>query len=265
VDVPCSRARHPGLLARAASLAAVFLVLASHVSSAQAPATARDIVDHVDRLLRGESSVGRLVMEIETANWSRHLELEVWSRGRKHALIRVLSPRSEAGTATLMVEEQVWNYLPRADRTIKIPPSLMVGSWMGSHFTNDDLVKESQLIDDYDIEIAFEGDRDGVEVWEFELIPKPEVAVVWSRLEYQVRKGDMMPTWARYYDEDGAVARSLQFSDFEVMGGRLVPSVMQILPADKPEESTVVRYESIEFDIGLSTDFFSLRNLRTAP
>jgi outer membrane lipoprotein-sorting protein len=240
-----------------------FLAVSPGQAPGQIPETPREIVDYVDRLLRGESSAGRITMNIETENWSRRLQLEVWSRGRDHAIIRVLSPRSEAGTATLMAEDQVWNYLPRADRTIKIPPSLMMGTWMGSHFTNDDLVKESQLIEDYDISLGYEGDRDGIDVWEFHLTPKPEAAVVWGRIEYQVRKGDMMPTWARYVDEDGEVARTMTFSDYTVMGGRLVPAVMSIVPTDKPGESTTVIYEDVEFDIELTDDFFSLRNLRS--
>ena len=240
---------------------AAVLVGAASPSTAQTPT---EIIDHVDRLLRGESSSGRMVMDIETENWSRSMEMEMWSRGRKHSLIRVLAPRSEAGTATLMVEDQVWNYLPRADRTIKIPPSMMMGSWMGSHFTNDDLVKESQIIDDYDIAISFEGDRDGSEVWEFELTPRPEAAVVWGRVKYQVRKGDMMPTWVRYYDEDGIVARTMTFSDYQMMGGRLVPATMTAIPTDKPDEFTRVRYLELEFDVALDAEFFSLRNLRAS-
>ena len=105
--------------------------------------TALEIIDRVDRLMRGESSRGLVTMEITTEHWSRTLEMEVWSLGTEHSLVRLRSPAREAGTATLKAGDEVWNYLPRVDRTIKVPPSLMMGSWMGSHFTNDDLVKES--------------------------------------------------------------------------------------------------------------------------
>ena len=110
--------------------------------------TAREIIDRVDRLLRGESSRGQITMEITTEHWSRSLDMEVWSLGVEHSLVRVQSPAREEGTATLKAGQEVWNYLPRVDRTIKVPPSLMMGSWMGSHFTNDDLVKESRIVDD---------------------------------------------------------------------------------------------------------------------
>ena len=243
------------------------VVIGSAVSSiveAQTPSfeTADEIIDYVDRLLRGNSSQGTIVMDIVTENWSRSLAMDVWSLGKEYSLVRVNSPKSEAGTATLKIDNQVWNYLPRADRTIKIPPSLMMGSWMGSHFTNDDLVKESQLIEDYDIEISFDGERDGEPVWEFTMTPKPEAPVVWGRIEQQVRQGDVMPTWAKYYDEDGNLSRVMIFSEFKTMGGRLVPSVMTITPEDKPTESTTIIYSDIEFDVGLDEDFFSLRNLK---
>ncbi len=225
--------------------------------------TAREIVDQVDRLLRGSSSQARMAMQIETANWSRTLEMEVWSLGTEYALVRVLSPAKEAGTATLKADQEVWNYLPRVDRTIKVPPSLMMGSWMGSHVTNDDLVKESRLIEDYDIEISFEGDRDGAEIWEFTLTPLPEAPVVWGRIVEQVRKADMMPEWVRYYDEDGELVRTMTFDDFRVMDDRKVPARITITPVDKPDERTVIQYSDLEFDVGLSEDFFSLRNLRS--
>jgi len=235
------------------------LVLLSSPLQAQ---TAREIIDRVDRLLRGESSRGRITMAITTEHWSRSLDMEVWSLGVEHSLVRVQSPAREAGTATLKAGQEVWNYLPRVDRTIKVPPSLMMGSWMGSHFTNDDLVKESRIVDDYDFEISFEGEREGVEVWEFQLTPRPEAPVVWGRIDEQVRKADLMPTWIRYYDEDGGLVRTMTFSGYRTMGDRLVPASMLVIPADKPEEHTVLTYHELDFDISLDESFFSLRNLR---
>jgi len=219
-------------------------------------------MDRVDRLMRGESSHGRVEMQIETEHWSRSLEMEVWSLGTDYSLVRVTAPPRETGTATLKADQEVWNYLPRVDRTIKVPPSLMMGSWMGSHFTNDDLVKESRIIDDYEIALSFEGLREGVAVWEFYLTPLPEAAVVWGHIEWQVRQADDMPVWVRYYDEDGALVRTLTFSDYRVMGGRLVPAIMLVVPTDKPAESTKMIYHDLEFGLDLTPDYFSLRNLR---
>jgi hypothetical protein len=158
----------------------------------------REIIDRVDRLLRGESSHGLAVMEVVTENWERSLTMEMWSLGTEHSLVRILAPPKEAGTATLKAGDDIWNYLPKVDRTIKIPASMMMGSWMGSHFTNDDLVKDSRLVDDYDIEIVFEGDRDGSSVGAG--APRPGGGGLGPH-QYRVRE-KLMPVWARCYDED---------------------------------------------------------------
>ncbi len=229
----------------------------------KAQETPREIIDRVDRILRGESSHGFATMEVVTEHWERSLTMEMWSLGTEHSLVRITAPRKEAGTATLKSGDDIWNYLPRVDRTIKIPASLMMGSWMGSHFTNDDLVKESRLVEDYDIEIGFEGLREDTEVWEFVLTPRPEAAVVWGRIDFEVRKDDLMPTWARYYDEDGELVRTLQYDEYREMGGRLVPALMVMVPQDKPDEKTLVRYSDLDFDIEIDEGFFSLRALQS--
>ena len=223
-----------------------------------------EIVDCVDRIMRGESSRGVVTMDVVTEHWSRTMEMQVWSLGTDYALVRILSPRKDAGTATLKAGNEIWNYLPRVDRTIKIPASLMSASWMGSHFTNDDLVKESRLIEDYEITLAYEGERDGVEVWEFDLVPRPEAPVVWGRIAYQVRQSDAMPVYARYYDEDGELVRTMTFFDYRELGGRLVPAAMRVVPEDKPDEFTEIRYSELEFDVDIDEEFFSLRRLRDA-
>jgi outer membrane lipoprotein-sorting protein len=222
---------------------------------------AREIVDRVDRLSRGESSIGAVSMEISTVNWQRTLSMQIWSRGTDNALIRILKPEKEAGTATLKVGNNIWNYLPKVNRTIKIPTSMMMASWMGSHFTNDDLVKESCLIRDYFIAISFEGERDGTQVYEFTLTPRPEAAVVWGKVVLEVRQADLMPTWQRFYDEQDKLVREITLSDYKRMGGRLVPTRLVVRPADKAGEQTTITYDDLTFDVAISDDTFSLRNL----
>ena len=222
----------------------------------------RAIIDRVDRVLRGASSRGVATMAVVTKHWERSLTMEVWSLGSDYSLVRVVAPAKEAGMSTLKAAKDIWNYLPKVDRTIKIPASMMMGAWMGSHFTNDDLVKESRLVEDYEIVTSFEGSREGVKVWEFKLTPKEEAAVVWGGIEYQVRQRDFMPLWARYYDEDRELVRTLSFSDFRRMGSRLIPTVMDMQPHDKPGERTTVRYTELQFNINIDKSFFSLRTLR---
>lgn len=229
---------------------------------APAQDSGRDIIERVDHILRGDSSHGIATMEVVTQNWERQITMELWSLGTDYSLVRVQAPAREAGTATLMADGDIWNYLPKVDRTIKVPASMMGGSWMGSHFTNDDLVKESQLVDDYDIEVVFDGTRDGTLVWEFRLTPKPEAPVVWGHIEFRVRQGDDMPLRARYYDEDGDLSRTLVYSEFRNLGGRTVPTVLDMYPADKPNERTTVRYDELEFDLEIERSFFSLQALR---
>ncbi len=222
---------------------------------------AREIVDQIDRLQRGDSSRGTVTMQIVTENWQRSLTMQIWSQGTENSLIRIDKPKKEAGTATLKVGNNIWNYLPKVNRTIKIPSSMMMASWMGSHFTNDDLVKESRLIRDYFITISFEGERNGIAVYEFTLIPKPEAAVVWGKVELEVRRDDLMPTWHRYYDEDATLMRELTFSEYTLMGDRLVPARLVMQPHDKPGEQTMIIYDDLVFDIPIPADTFSLRNL----
>ncbi len=224
--------------------------------------SARDIIERVDRILRGDSSHGVATMEVVTEHWERQITMELWSLGTDYSLVRIRAPAREAGTATLMADDDIWNYLPKVDRTIKVPASMMGGAWMGSHFTNDDLVKESQLVEDYDIEMVFDGERDGDAVWEIQLTPKPEAAVIWGHLEFLVRQSDYMPLWARYYDEDGSLTRTMTYSDFKTLGGRIVPTVMDMRPEDKSGERTTVRYEKLEFDFEIDQSFFSLQTLR---
>jgi outer membrane lipoprotein-sorting protein len=241
------------------------LCAASDATSPGDAARPRDIVDRVDRMLRGNSSVGTVTMEIQSTHWKRTLEMKIWSKGTDRALIVIRKPEKEAGTATLKVGNDIWNYLPKVERVIKIPTSMMMGSWMGSHFTNDDLVKESRLIRDYAIAESFNGQRDGTAVWEFTLTPLPQAAVVWGKILLQVRQKDLMPTWERYYDEHGKLVRTLTFSDYRQLGNRLVPARMEMRPADTSNEYTIISYQDLAFDVPLDDDFFSLRSLRSAP
>ena len=224
--------------------------------------TPAEIVDQVDRMLRGDSSRGAIQMTVKTRRWERDMTLEIWSEGTEKALVRVVKPKKEEGVATLKVNSDMWNYLPKIDRTIRVPTSMMMASWMGSHFTNDDLVKESRLIRDYDIEISYEGTREDVPVWEFTLTPHPDAPVVWGKIHYQVRKQDLMPTWAAYYGEDGELKRTMMFSDYRDMGGRWVPAWSRMIPEDEPEEYTEMTYLELEFDVSIPKGTFSLASLR---
>jgi len=241
----------------------VALVLATSALAADdAPPRARQILDHVDDLFRGDSAHGQAEMTIKTAHWTRTLEMEFWSKGEERSLIRILAPEKEKGTATLKVDTDLWNYLPKVKRVVKLPSSMLSASWMGSHLTNDDLVKESRMADDYSYEISFEGARDGVEVVEITCTPKPEAPVVWGKVVVRVRKDDSMPLQIAFSDEDMDLARTMEYSDVATLGGRTLPTTMTVVPADEPGELTRIHYREMTYDVALPDDLFSLRTLQ---
>jgi outer membrane lipoprotein-sorting protein len=243
-------------------LAAIILFFLSVTPARPEELTPKQILDKIDDMFRGESSHGTMTMTIVTANWERSLSLEFWSEGKDKSLIRILAPKKEKGTATLRVDDEIWNYLPKVKRVIKLPSSMMSASWMGSHFSNDDLVKESRMTRDYTFEITFQGTREGQEIIEITCHPKPEAPVVWGKVVQVIRKSDYLPIRSEYFDEDMNLARTLVFEDIGPLGDRTLPKVMTMLPENKPKEKTTMTYHEMDFDITLPSDTFSLRNLQ---
>ena len=240
----------------------VLLLNHSPVRAQETPLTPRQILDKVDDLFRSKSSQGLAAMTVTTSHWKRSLSLEMWSKGKEKSLFRILAPKKEKGTATLRSGNDIWNYLPKVKRIIKLSSSMMAASWMGSHFTNDDLVKESRMADDYDFEITFSGEVEGQQIVEVTCHPKPEAAVVWGKVLVRARRTDYLPLFVKYFDEDLRLARTMTFSKVADLGGRTLPTLVTMIPEEKPEESTVIQYKKIDFDIDLKDDFFSLRTLQ---
>ena len=220
------------------------------------------ILRQIDDLWRGDSSHSQFSMKIKTAHYTRSLSLEGWSLGTEKTLVRILSPKKEKGVSSLKSGKHLYTYLPRTDRTIRLTSSMMMGSWMGSHFTNDDLVQESRREEDYDIEISFEGIRDGQEIIEFTLVPKANAVVVWGKVELIVLRKSLLPVEEIFYDEDFERARTIIFSDVIELGGQMRPAKMRVIPSDKPDEFTEIVYHSLDLDIPLEDSFFSLNQLK---
>jgi len=223
---------------------------------------ARAILLEIDDLWRATSSQGRVRMRVQTENYTRTLLMDSWSKGKDKSLIRILSPLKEKDTVSLKSGNTMYTYLPKTDRTIRLTSSMMMGSWMGSHFTNDDLVKESRLSEDYDPAITFRGERNGRQVIEFTLNPHADAAVVWGRIVMEVTADEHLPIIASYFDEDNILARTIVFHDIQEMGGRRLPALLKVVPADTPGEFTELVYESLRFDLDLPDSFFSLQELR---
>jgi outer membrane lipoprotein-sorting protein len=247
-------------LVRASKL--TFIVLGLFVSSSLQAIETDELLRHIDELWRGESSSATMKMTINTSRYSRSMTMKSWSKGDEYSLVSISEPVKDKGVATLKVESNIWNYLPKINRVTKVPSSMMSGSWMGSHFTNDDLVRESSFEDDYDSSISFSGERNGKEIYELSSIPKESAAVVWGKVIMEIDQGTLAPVSALYYDESGTLIRTIRFDQVEKVGERHIPMKMTLLPEDKPDEKTEVVYSDFKFDIDVKEDFFSLQNLR---
>lgn len=219
------------------------------------------IIKDVDEMYRSQSSYAEMEMEIVTPNWTRTLRMNVWTEEMEKTFIRILSPAKEEGVGTLRIGNEMWNYLPKVNKVVKVPPSMMMSSWMGSDFTNDDLVKEFSLFEDYDYKHTYPDSMPDSLVF-IECIPREDLPVVWGKIIVAVRAGDHIPVREEYFDEDGEIMRILYFSDVETFDDRTVPSVMKMVPQDEEGNRTVIRYLTLKFNIEVDEDIFSLRNLR---
>jgi len=220
---------------------------------------ARETVERVASLFSSKSSIATVKMQIFNEDGQRDLSMKIWSLGDK-VLVRITSPQDEAGTAILKEGSDIRYYLPKSNRTVNIPESMAMTSWMGSDFTIDDLVKEPFLTRDYTIVTSFEGKRGGVAVYEYTLTPKPEAAVVWGKIVLQFRQADGVPTWQGYYGEDGKLARELTFSEYKTKSGKVIPTRLVMQSADKAGAHTTIDYEDIAFDVPIDEGTFSLPN-----
>lgn len=247
-------------------LVLLLLTLAGARSAAAAPAPgspefARALLQRVDDLYRGEQSHGVMEMEVKTRHWTRAMSLEAWSKGKDYSLVRILEPKKDRGTATLKDRHDLFTYLNNTGRTVKISGAMMAGAWMGSHFTNDDLVRETRLSDDFDVSQLPDEKLDGAPVYRFVLVPRPGRPIVWGKIEVLVRISDQLPLKQTYFDEDKKPVRALTLSEAKVIGGRTIPTVMVMQPLDGSGEYTRVTWKELSFDVKLEPSFFSVRNL----
>ncbi len=220
-----------------------------------------EIEDHLDELYRSESSQAKMTMTIVTERrGTRELTLEAWTAGSDNALFVIRAPSREAGTATLRTEEGLWNYAPRADRLVRVPTGMLSDDWMGSHLTNDDLVRETEFRQDYTTELSW-ADHQGESVLKATMIPREGAPVVYSRVEYLMDAEEWTPMKATFYDDDKKV-RTLSFSDVRQVGQQQVPHRMVVSPEDRPSESTTLEYQSLEFGVDIDDSIFTRRGLR---
>lgn len=226
------------------------------------PAFADWLLDYVDDLHRGASSHATLTMVVKTERWERSMSMEAWTLGEDYSLVRILEPKKERGTATLKAKTDLFTYLSKTGRTIKISGASMGGSWMGSHYTNDDLMKDSRLANDFDRVVKAGPTVAGEPTWALVLTPKPNAVVVWGQVDVLVRKSDLLPVGQLFYDEDLNPVRKLEFFDYQAQDGRQIPRRTRMTPLDKPDEYTEITYAKLDFGVTLDASFFSVAQLK---
>jgi outer membrane lipoprotein-sorting protein len=244
-------------------LAVFFVLLPSLTVTGEEPVDGKEVIRRMDVLMRGETGKGLYEMTIKDPRWERTLKLRAWeARKGKKTFIRILSPPKEEGIGTLKIGVEMWNYLPRVERTIKIPPSMMMQPWMGSDFTNDDLVKESSIVEDYVHKVMGKEKIDGFDAYHVEAVAKPDAPVVWGKILYWVRVEDFIPLREEFYSEKGELIRVMSFSDIKEIGGRVLPTFWKMVPVKKKDRMTTFRLIEVEFDIPIPDEIFTLRNLK---
>ena len=217
----------------------------------------RKAMDH----WRGLTSHSNMTMTIHRPDWERTMTMESWSKGDKTSLVRVIEPRKDAGNGTLLNDNEMWTFTPKVNRIIKVPSSMMSQSWMGSDFSNKDISKSTDIIDQYDHELTRTEERDDHFLYTITSIPHEDAAVVWGK-EVMVIRDDYVMMEHQFWDQDGALVKSLETLEVEKMGGRTVAKVMQMAKADTPGEWTRMIANSYEFDLDLPDKLFTLSNLR---
>ncbi len=226
--------------------------------------SALSIIKKSDELMRGKTMTGTYLMQVIRPDWQRNLEFRFWSEGTEKSFIQVLAPAKEKGVTFLKLGREMWNYIPRINRIIKIPPSMMLQSWMGSDFTNDDLVRESSVVQDYTHKLLGRDREAGFEAYRIELRPKPQAPVVWDKIIEWVRVSDYVPLRAEYFNERGERIRTVLFLDIAELGGRVMPATLELVEENKPGHKTLLTLKGVVFDQSMPAAVFSKQNLRRA-
>jgi len=222
----------------------------------------KKVLSGVDNLWASKKSQADMMMTVKTANYERALKLTLWAEGEKQALVKINAPPKEKGTMTLRLGQDIYNFLPKIDRTVKVSAAMRSSSWMGSHFSNDDLVRSSHLVSDYDATFVEATKRGQTALWTIDLVPKAGSKLTWSKLRMVVEKERAIPVSQVFYGARGAKIRTIVFSDVKELGGKLAPAKISVTPADLPGERTDLIYVSLRHDIRLDPDFFSVDNLK---
>lgn len=223
---------------------------------------ATEIVRKANEKIQGKTSQGVMKMTIVRPQWKRTVEMKSWSKGNDFSLILIKKPVRDKGSGYLKRSREMWNWLPKVGRVVKMPPSMMNQSWMGSDFTNDDLVRQSSVVNDYVHQIIGSATISGRDCHKILLTPKPNAPVVWGKVEMWISKKNFLQLQTKMYDEDGYLVNTMRGSKIKNLGGRIIPTYLEMIPAEKPNQKTILEYKSMIFNKPVSDGFFSIQNLK---
>ena len=244
------------------ALLALVLLLSSLALAAQ-DADPRTIIKTADEKYNGETSgISTMSMTIVRPTWERPLEFKSWTSGKEYALTLITAPADEKGQSFLKRGNEMWNWNPTIERLIKLPPSMMSQGWMGSDYTNDDILKESSVVNDYVHEIIGEEELEGRLCWKIKMTAKEDAAVIWGHQIRWIDKKDFIFMKSELYDEDGYLVRTELGTEIKMMDGRLIPSRIELIPEEEEGHKTIIEMKEIKFNEPIKDSFFSQQNMK---
>ncbi len=239
----------------------ISLVSLSLCAIAQTP-TPKEIIEKSEEKIRGKYSQGEIKMTIVRPDWTRDIQMKSWSTGDDYSLILVTAPARDKGTAFLKRDKEMWNWQPKIDRVIKMPPSMMSQSWMGSDFTNDDLARANSRVEDFTQSIEGSEVVEDRDCWILQLIPKDEAGVVWGKIKIWIDKKEYIQMKSEFFDEDDYLVNTMLAKNIGTLGGRTLPKSMEVIPADEEGHKTIIEYLSLNFDKPIKDSFYSQQNMK---
>lgn len=240
-----------------------FFVILSFFSGSALAESAFDIVDKSDKQMRGDSSYTVATMNIIRPDWTRSMSMKSWTKGKDLSLVLVTAPAKDKGSASLKRQREMWNWIPGIERIIKIAPSMLSQSWMGSDFTNDDLINQSSIVVDYDHVLVQEERFDGELTYVIDAVAKPDAPVVWSKVRLWISKETYLQRKVAFYDEFNELVNLMQTYDIKALGGRMIATRMEMIPAEKEGHKTEMITHEAQFDFEIGDDFFSQSQMKS--
>ncbi len=243
-------------------LLAVFLTLGSFNFLQAQKKDAKAIVKKADQKFRGESQMAKMSMKIVRPDWTREISMKTWSLGKKYSLTLITAPAKEKGQVFLKRKNEIWHWIPDIERMIKLPPSMMMQSWMGSDFNNNDLIRESSIVTDYNHSLISSETINGEPCHKIEMTPKPDAPVVWSKVITWIHKEENYQLKSKFYGENGDLVDVIKFSNVREVDNRRIPTKLTMIPKDKEDHKTILNYENIDYGVNVEPGFFSKQNMR---